>query len=609
MNINARSQVVAATTRRGFTLLELLVAMTLTLLLTALVVQVFSFVSDGVYNSRATMDLSDQLRNAKHRIIQDLRGVTAPMTPPLDPSSESGYLEYIEGPRVANYPGGDIGRPVASLSNAMQTYYGDLDDILMFTTVCYDEELIAKGPSDGIKSRYAEIAYFIRPISRITITGSQAAGSFDTAEYFTLHRRVWLVNPNANWGDNFGVADVSMRQERGIYENLAANTAVVGLPATSTSATLPPTAVNNSLGDLTMRERRPIHQPNDWPYDIFYTPNNGPIRSIAGTVWPKGNPYLTLPSLTEQSDAKFANPIADAGSKIHDPMNQRWRITNTNTESKYQSLYQFDPGGGNREQADILLTNVVGFDIKAWDPGAPVFRASPGSTEGSNPNIVGLLVPGDAGYGGDGSRFTSTSAQNPVGALQRFINSPGDAECRPVSFGAYADLNYMWINLMGGEYNMQRRLAYHQALKQYEQGTLGSGAGTLPRPAFGFASPRSALSGYSPVGYQYPAVYDTWSRHYEYDGIDQDGDNIADQGTNGLDDNDNGLIDEPDLDLYTGDDTGLILPDGIAETIGETEVPPPYPAPLRGIKITIRVMEKDSRQVREVTIVHEFLPL
>ncbi len=35
---------------------------------------------------------------------------------------------------------------------------------------------------------------------------------------------------------------------------------------------------------------------------------------------------------------------------------------------------------------------------------------------------------------------------------------------------------------------------------------------------------------------------------------------------------------------------------------------PPYPVPLRGVQIKIRVYEPTSRQVREVTVTETFLP-
>jgi hypothetical protein len=80
-------------------------------------------------------------------------------------------------------------------------------------------------------------------------------------------------------------------------------------------------------------------------------------------------------------------------------------------------------------------------------------------------------------------------------------------------------------------------------------------------------------------------VYDTWSTHYEYDGVSQFG-GPADRATDGLDnDGKNGLDDA-----------------------GERETQPPYPYPLRSIQVRIRAFDPDSRQVREVTIVEDFVP-
>src|SRR5688572_154505 len=126
--------------RRGFTLLELLVATVITLILTALVAEMFQFVTDGVFHSRANIEMSDQLRNAKHRLIQDLRGATAPTVPPLEPSAEHGYFEYVEGGNVANTVGGDVGGVISGTQR--NTITGDLDDILMFTTCSYDDQFV-----------------------------------------------------------------------------------------------------------------------------------------------------------------------------------------------------------------------------------------------------------------------------------------------------------------------------------------------------------------------------------------------------------------------------------------------------------------------------------
>jgi hypothetical protein len=82
--------------------------------------------------------------------------------------------------------------------------------------------------------------------------------------------------------------------------------------------------------------------------------------------------------------------------------------------------------------------------------------------------------------------------------------------------------------------------------------------------------------------------YCTWSIHYERNGVDDDGDNPAkiDEGTNGFDDDSTNGVDD----------------------VGERETSPPYPYPLRGIQVKIRVIEPDTRQIRQMTLVSDFIP-
>jgi len=219
---------------RGFTLLEVMVALTITLILMGLIVEVFSRIGKGVNNSRANMELNDQLRNAKHRLIQDLRGVTCPMTPPLDPFMNLGYFEYVEGPRVASSQiwnrsgssggdyGVDLGDAPSSTTRVVNSTFGDTDDLLMFTTCSFDgEPFVGKGGvrngiTFGAQSRFAEVAWFLR-----RVRASQAAsvrvvnGNNDGhPEFFTLHRRTWLVLPDRGGGD------ASVRGFGGNYEHV-----------------------------------------------------------------------------------------------------------------------------------------------------------------------------------------------------------------------------------------------------------------------------------------------------------------------------------------------------------------------------------------------------
>jgi hypothetical protein len=161
----------------------------------------------------------------------------------------------------------------------------------------------------------------------------------------------------------------------------------------------------------------------------------------------------------------------------------------------------------------------------------------------------------------------------------------------PVSYGAYVDLNYMCQ--LGGT-----------GMPNYVP------APGAPAPQFHWAGhPRSGLRGTEPYAgnLQYPfassppsllaSVYDTWSFHYENDGVAQFPGGTADTGTNGFDD--------PMYDPYQN----LTIPaNGVVDDPTEMETSPPYPVPLRGIQVKIRVFESSSRQVRQRTVEQDFLP-
>jgi type II secretory pathway pseudopilin PulG len=123
---------------------------------------------------------------------------------------------------------------------------------------------------------------------------------------------------------------------------------------------------------------------------------------------------------------------------------------------------------------------------------------------------------------------------------------------------------------------------------------LGSAGGT--RAAVGTTFPATGLVPFTSRGVmvanaanrgvlKYP-TYDTWSTHYENNGLDEDQNSVVDDGTNGQDDNANNVVDDPT----------------------ERETSPPYPRALRGIEIRLRVYEPSSRQVRQVTVRHTFVP-
>jgi hypothetical protein len=346
------------------TLVEMLVAMALTLLMMAAVAQIFGMLGQGVNGSRSMAELNDRMRATAYRLRQDLAGITVDTTPPVKPELNSGYLEIIEGPSsdrmyydpnsgaafdksngAVDAKGEWKGNPEPYLTNygSDDRVVGDVDDIILFTSRSPGEPFSGKADSrnggiegGGFRSPYAEVVWFCRP----------AINAFNPRTY-TLHRRQRLIAahpgaepfvntraaPNAtatnmfggppntlpftDWKTLYAMTDISCRRQGNL-------------------------AVPNSLGDLTRRENRFLH---------LYDP----------TLPNSGFPHA------------FQKDSAD--------------LTYDATSPRFGE--------------DILLTNVIAFDIRVWDPLATIQTILTGTAAGDTKVAV---APGDPGYvsGGGG---------------------------------------------------------------------------------------------------------------------------------------------------------------------------------------------------------------
>jgi hypothetical protein len=178
------------------------------------------------------------------------------------------------------------------------------------------------------------------------------------------------------------------------------------------------------------------------------------------------------------------------------------------------------PSTDPRFGEDVVLTNVLSFDIKVWDPLVPLRYDSHATT-----TVPGTpLVPSDYGYSG-GTGFS------------------------PPIYGAYVDLNF--ANTANSTY---------------------------------FSGPYYGNGQLSALTTQTYSTYDLWPAGYEYYNIASGGSNG--QSVNGFDDDGKNGVDDPN----------------------ERVSSPPYPVPLRGIQIKVRVWEPTTQQVREVTVAETFLP-
>ncbi|MDZ4852512.1 MAG: hypothetical protein SGI77_24750 [Pirellulaceae bacterium] len=176
----------------GFTLIEALIAVTMTLVIMLALAQGFKRLSGDISQGRARLALSDQLRGVSEILRSDLSGLTVE----VDPNSKvakSGYFLYYEGPLSDHHPvtvpiNNRARAPDATIEQNLSTSkYGDYDDILMFTARSKGDWFrgrvplaLVKGAASGgsgtyvptaldwvntvvVASEYAEIAYFMMP--------------------------------------------------------------------------------------------------------------------------------------------------------------------------------------------------------------------------------------------------------------------------------------------------------------------------------------------------------------------------------------------------------------------------------------------------------------
>jgi hypothetical protein len=512
--------------RRALTLVEMLIGMAITLLMMAAVVNLFANISSGVKIRRATMEMSGQLRLVRATLFNDLAGATCRPLPWQRPDEDPGYIEIVEGVFSDKLPSGLTLNPAVSLVPSSQRLapgqltdgmaLGDYDDILALTV--HNENSPFQGASfnfftnqvESIKSNFSEVVWFAveNPSEDYQISQSISLGEPGMR---TLYRRVMLIAP---WVEPIDLTAYKPNNNSPKLKPGDANAFYQRFDISARYDTATEKWIPNSLGDLTKRENRFAHIAAAFPHEI----NQTHIRfanSRSGALHPYGEPWITL---------------------------------------------RPDGSDPDRQGQDLMLDNVLAFDLLVFDPGAPLFDYQNAVIEPSSDRVF--------------SRSQAVLPDNLVG------------------FGAYVDLG--WDN--NYDYN-----PLNPSLPNYNSDYTDK----FPNlPEVSFQQVRSV--GWHPRHPRQPnirvppAVYDTWSFHYEHDGINQDAgnDNGAgiDQGTNGLDDA-VPYPTPPSPEARNG-----------VDDFGERETSPPYPVPLRGMQVKLRIYEPDTRQIREANVTRSFVP-
>jgi type II secretory pathway pseudopilin PulG len=668
----------------GFTLVELLVAISITLLIMATVVQVFTSVSDSVQKRRSMVEVSNQLRHVRNQLQSDLKGATCPTIPWTRPESNVGYFEVIEGPYSDFNPSlltDGLGThtdsavpeidhttstiPTSNVDHAIDTNMGwvtdgrglgDHDDILAFTTRNESSPFRGRAPSfntetDGtpraysewdvqsIESPVAEVVWYAveAPIDDPRYPDVETRAHFGEPGYRTIYRRVLLVAPWLDYAyrDYAGVQRSRPGVLRILDPRVSFDDVHLALAALITfqerydisariewDPTLMEgngswTIVANTLADLTKRENRYEHHgihslmgsdvQRRYPF---------PMASGGGRDVPLNPTFVADPEfgvLAGGAPDVVTHSIDDGVSsfEVRSPgsgtivrplvmlngqaiaraiLNERGRLVHVTT-----GLAPLGKIGvkESRRGDDVMLTQALAFDVQVFDPHAPLYA-----------------------LGANGRPLVASDLQGrnrqQVAAIDATLVGPGDegwaiAAARdglPVNTGAYVDLGYVFRHYrnQGAVFPLPSNRE-HPLNKSSFAGKMNAIRSRLPEHY------NSLELGLESTLYR---TWCTWSHHYETNGINEDHDYdpdrlvdgqpvpLIDEGTNGVDDY--GLYDLDGDGDYT-DRLKLFGPDDM----GERETAPPYAAPLRGVQVSLRVYEPDSRQMREVTVRQNFV--
>lgn len=663
--------------RRALTLVEMLIAMAITLVMMAAVVTLFANVSNSVRNRRATIELSGQIRHVRNVLQQDLQGATCPGLTWQRPESNHGYIELIEGQfregdasglidsdGISNLPSPtnpeiDHTLSIIPTSNLLDTSVpqragwvtdggalGDYDDVLMLTVRNEHEPFVGRMPAgarpgpgqaasfsnwghETTESPLAEVIWFAveNPgyTGDVNIDGEVVAFHGEPGMR-TIYRRTlliapWLnpyrhIAPNGTVTDTFVFQGENFKAEPGLLRVLAiprtaADQALAALVAfqdrydISCRIEFDPylgsdgrwKIMANSLADLTKRENRFGHYglsvnggnfSRQYPYAALsqgdgYSGNNAQLvfvydpETIPPSDMPRAEANIVggvVGSYTV-NQANFANvdpdsvrPFAYVNSDTNIPATAR-AVLNDDGQV-VQVLHGFVPLWGSRRGEDVMLTDVLGFDLRVYDPGAPLFGHTVTGT---------VLEPSDAGWAA--AYLHADNMADDVGS--GWIGQDSN-EVPFAGQGAYVDLGYGYDTR-----STTPNLPFPRFANNYASSTLPWFF--RPRGIHHVVDDTLLTPGY--------AKYDTWSFHYENNGLNEDGDGLVDEGTNGLD----------SPGHYFNAATGVVDTDvrlGV-DDVGERETAPPYDKPLRGVQFVIRAYERDSRQIRQVRVNQHFM--
>lgn len=253
--------------RRAFTLVEMMVAVAVTLILLFAILKLAALIGNSSEAGRSILELSGEIRAGTTRLQADLDKLTCKGLAWIDPSAGPGYFEYREGP----------------MGDANETLVGDVDDWLAGTCYSPDQPFIGRGLGGPMQSDHAEVVWWV--------TQENQNGTIS----YRLRRRAFLIQPNINLS-SFTAADT---------QNLLTNYDI-------SFSVRNGQVVANSLTDLSRREYRTIHQPAGTPANFPFANSNINLMALQGNL--QGEDVILGRCLA--MDVRAYDPYAPIGAGV-----------------------------------------------------------------------------------------------------------------------------------------------------------------------------------------------------------------------------------------------------------------------------------------------------
>lgn len=588
--------------RGGFTLLEVLIATAVTLIMMISLAQIFKIIGDSMQQGRSVLQLNNQLRNVVYRLRSDLDHLTVIPVPPIDPSTGQGYLQIFDG-SITDYTAGMTFSAAGSFDQASR--FGDVDDILMGTVRAGDVWFTGKVPryiiekrapvrdvpADfemvSIASQHAEVAVFLQPLvtslnnpnrdPAVFLNSPQGAVDFEDNDMFPnfpdgfrLHYRTLLIRPDLNLTTDTTISDLSSTAPAGtlpggVMDKSGGGTVnwTIAQQWSGLPSPLCDMALAHQQCDLSMRR-------------VFGTGGGGfdfvAANSLQDVVDPDNrfaHAQVPLPN-----SVSTTMPVLALGRSLSITSDPNGTLGTSNFQVGSGFLHPAFVLMGNRAGEDMLASDILAFDIKLFDSEVSLISSANGDL---------VLSPNDPGYAS--------------------IVNGGTV----VAVGEYVDL--AWAKKMFDHFGVSPNNNRLSSLSGFSTGSTFTEALRKSGNIYGLGTNLHLLQ----------PTYDTYTTRYEGDGVVQaqlDGRTgvcringaVALYGASGNDSSNLSTVDawRTAADMGTdGIDNGNSFA-GVDDP-SEMETSPPFPMPLRGLKISVRMEDPATRQVKQMSAAKEFV--